>query len=300
MTGIMTFSSKLLSCAAAHVTVASLPMTRAQTCITALAHHGVHLARHDASCRAASRGARISPMPQRGPLPSQRMSLAILVRRDGDGLELAAGLRRGRPSRSAPRSDCALRGRRCRCLLPRCRTTMPGKSGWQFSPVPTAVPPRGSSSTARRSQRCRRADARSSHLPRVAAEFLTEPHRRRVHEMRAADLDDVPEFHRLSHRARRAAARARARAYLRRRSPTATWIAVGMTSLRRLAHVHVVVRMDGVACEPMGLPASCEQRFAMTSLAFMFVEVPLPVWKMSIGKCSSSLPVDDFVARRAR
>ena len=31
-------------------------------------------------------------------------------------------------------------------------------------------------------------------------------------------------------------------------------------------------------------------RLAMTSLAFMFVEVPEPVWKTSIGNWSSCLP----------
>src|SRR5947207_2752890 len=34
-------------------------------------------------------------------------------------------------------------------------------------------------------------------LLRVAPEFLTEPHRRGVHEVCAADLDHVPEFQRL-------------------------------------------------------------------------------------------------------
>ena len=38
------------------------------------------------------------------------------------------------------------------------------------------------------------------------------------------------------------------------------------------------------ACAPS--PASA----AMTSLAFMFVEVPEPVWKTSIGNCASCLP----------
>ena len=31
-------------------------------------------------------------------------------------------------------------------------------------------------------------------------------------------------------------------------------------------------------------------RFAMTSLAFMFEDVPEPVWKTSIGNCASCLP----------
>ena len=39
-----------------------------------------------------------------------------------------------------------------------------------------------------------------------------------------------------------------------------------------------------LACVPS--PAS----LAMTSLAFVFVEVPEPVWKTSIGNCASCLP----------
>ena len=41
--------------------------------------------------------------------------------------------------------------------------------------------------------------------------------------------------------------------------------------------MHGIARADG-------LPASCEQRLAMTSFAFMFVLVPEPVWKISSGK----------------
>jgi hypothetical protein len=36
-------------------------------------------------------------------------------------------------------------------------------------------------------------------------------------------------------------------------------------------------------------------RVAITSLAFMLVEVPLPVWKMSSTNCASSFPVDHLV-----
>ena len=42
-----------------------------------------------------------------------------------------------------------------------------------------------------------RARLRIRDLLRVAGEFLSESHRRRVHQMRAPDLDDVPEFFRL-------------------------------------------------------------------------------------------------------
>ena len=42
------------------------------------------------------------------------------------------------------------------------------------------------------------AQPRVLHLLGVAAEFLPEPHGRRVHEMGAADLDHLPKLHRLA------------------------------------------------------------------------------------------------------
>jgi hypothetical protein len=41
---------------------------------------------------------------------------------------------------------------------------------------------------------------------------------------------------------------------------------------------------------PIVPPASSIARFEMTSFAFMFVCVPLPVCQTNSGKCSSSLP----------
>ena len=44
------------------------------------------------------------------------------------------------------------------------------------------------------------------------------------------------------------------------------------------------------AFEPRPSPSNSPARFAITSLAFMLVEVPEPVWKISTTKCSSSFP----------
>ena len=60
--------------------------------------------------------------------------------------------------------------------------------------MPTAVPPSASSRKA--SIALLRALFRISDLLRVTAEFLPEPNWRRIHQMGAADLDDVPEFFR--------------------------------------------------------------------------------------------------------
>ena len=59
-------------------------------------------------------GSMISPMPQRGPEPSQRMLLAILNRLDGDRLELAAELR-PRPSLAPCASKWFVRRARTGC-----------------------------------------------------------------------------------------------------------------------------------------------------------------------------------------
>ena len=48
----------------------------------------------------------------------------------------------------------------------------------------------------------------------------------------------------------------------------------------------------------MGWPANWEARFASTSLAFMLVLVPEPVWKMSMGNSPSSLPSINSAAAR--
>ncbi len=49
--------------------------------------------------------------------------------------------------------------------------------------------------------------------------------------------------------------------------------------------------------EPITPPASSIARFEMTSLAFMFDCVPLPVCQTTSGKCVVELAVDDLVGR---
>ena len=77
MTGVITFSSKLPA-APPHAIVASLPITCAQTISSISAITGFTLPGM-IELPGCSSGSAISPMPQRGPEPSQRMSLAILV-----------------------------------------------------------------------------------------------------------------------------------------------------------------------------------------------------------------------------
>ena len=63
----------------------------------------------------------------------------------------------------------------------------------------------------------------------------------------------------------------------------ATWIADGKTSLDDCEAL-----TWSLGCT--GLPSASVARVAMTSLVFMLLDVPEPVWKTSIGKCSSQSP----------
>ena len=89
-------------------------------------------------------GRRISPIPHRGPDPIQRTSFAILIR------ETATVFRTPLVSTDASRAPGAskwFRASRKRhpvILLSR-EMAFLAKAGWVFIPVPTAVPPRGSS-----------------------------------------------------------------------------------------------------------------------------------------------------------
>ena len=144
ITGSITFSSKLPE-APAKVTAASLPITWAQTMVVASQSTGFTLPGmiDEPGCRS---GRAISPRPARGPEPIQRRSLAILFR-------LTAMVRSApdastRPSR-APWASKWSRGlgERQAGLPAMFEITAAAKPGGVLIPVPTAVPPSGSSAT---------------------------------------------------------------------------------------------------------------------------------------------------------
>ena len=118
------------------------------------------------------------------------------------------------------------------------------------------------------------------HLGRIAAELLAEGHGHGVHQVGAAGLDHVggtgpPSLSRAGCPARplRAAGRGVT-------SPSAArWTAEGKTSFEDWPML-----TWSLAC------ASPPASFAITSLAFMFEEVPEPVWKTSTGNWSSCSP----------
>ena len=74
----------------------------------------------------------------------------------------------------------------------------------------------------------------------------------------------------------------------------ARWIAVGMTSLEDWPMLTWSLGWTGLLA-PSSPPRIWMARLEITSLAFMLVEVPEPVWKMSRTKCVVQSPVDDLL-----
>ena len=152
MTGNITLSSKL-PCDPANATVASLPMTWAATIRVASGSTGLTLPGmiDEPGCRS---GRWISARPARGPEPIQRMSLQILVS------ETAMVRSCPDASTSPSRAPCAskwlrasVNGRPVAALSS--SMTAAANPGGVLMPVPTAVPPSGSSAS-RGSEDCSR------------------------------------------------------------------------------------------------------------------------------------------------
>ena len=206
--------------------VASLPITCAATIVTDSQITGFTLPGMIDEPGWTS-GIAISAIPARGPHPSSRMSPAILY--------IATAMARSAPlaATTASSVDCALKWLSVsRSGMPRSAAssaiTCAGNSGWVPTPVPTAVPPSGSSASAR--DRLLAAAPRSLHLARVAEELLTEPDRRRVLQVGAAGLDHRPQLVGLAPQRRLQDSQA-GDGVLADQTAAATWIAVGITSL---------------------------------------------------------------------
>ena len=162
MTGIITFSSKLPA-APAKATAASLPITWAQIWQTTSGSDRVDLARHDRRARLQVRDVDLG---QPGPRARshQPQVVADLVQADRDRAQHSA-----RGDQSVARSGrlemiAGLGERQSVALRAARRSPGAAKSAGAFSPVPTAVPPSGSSQTSgsaasMRSMPCRTAAA---------------------------------------------------------------------------------------------------------------------------------------------
>ena len=113
-------------------------------------------------------------------------------------------------------------------------------------PVPTAVPPSGTSATPRQ-RRLEPLDA-EPHLRGVAAELLAEGHRGGVHQVGAAGLDDVRALGRLAlERRREVLAAPGSRSWTTAASVAATCTRGREHVVRRLRGVDVVVRVHRAA-----------------------------------------------------
>ena len=139
--------------------------------------------------------------------------------------------------------------------------TRSANSGWVLSPVPVAVPPSGIWATC--GSALRDALGAEPDLRRVAAELLAERDRHRVHQVGAAGLDDVVELLAPWPRARASSCSSAGSRSLVASSSAARWTAEGKTSLEDWP---MFTWSLGWAPSPA--------RLAMTSLAFMFDEVP--------------------------
>ena len=166
----------------------------------------VDLARHDRAARFVLGHARSPRARSAGPRPASARrwrSCAAPWR--------ASSARRGRTrARSCPASAANLLGAdrtTVRSTATGQRATRPPNSGCVLSPVPTAVPPIASSRQPRQRQLDGGLGLRE--LRHVAREFLPERERRRVLQVRAADLDDRRERLGLRRERRRAGAPAR-------------------------------------------------------------------------------------------
>ena len=219
------------------------------------------------------------------------MSLAILVSEAAIVFERPRGLDRGVLAPPAPRSGWAPP-----------RTGTPVCSAMRCDDLRRELRRRVQ---ARCRPRCRRAAARRGaactaaqpgegvvRLLRVARELLAEADRHRVLQVGAADLDHVVELLRLAvERRRQRAAAPGSRISLDRQ--VGGDVDGGRDDVvARLPGVDVVVGVDRLLRRRSAPPRISIARLAITSLAFMLVEVAEPVWKMSSGNCSSSLPVD--------
>ena len=222
-----------------------------------------------------SSGSAISDSPQRGPDPIRARSLAIFV--SDTATTLSAPESSTRESRLAWASNGSAGPSTGTLVASVSRARTPAaKSGWVFRPVPTAVPPSGICATRGRASATR--SRPEPDLRGVAAELLAQRDRHGVHEVRAAGLDEVGELVGLG----------------RQRAGQA--LEGGQQLVAGLGHGRQVDRGGKTSLDDCPMftwsfgwtpsPASA----AITSFAFVFAEVPEPVWNTSIGNWSSCRP----------
>ncbi len=274
----MTLSSSSPS-AAERATVASFPTMRAQTMRAASGITGFTLPGMIDE-PGWSAGSWISPIPPFGPDARRRRSFAILAR------EPAAVRVAAESAASVSRKACCSKGTRAGrsstlVLAAIAASARAGSSGWRFRPVPTAVPPSG---TSRRSSLAR--SMRASPRRHAAAHPDNSwPRRTGTASTRCVRPSFTTWSSSFAFASRAPASAERPGAVSASTVRIAArWSAVGKTSFELWP---LLTWSFGWTRVP---PRSAFARFAMTSFAFMFDEVPLPVWKTSTGNWASCWP----------
>jgi len=224
-------------------------------------------------------GREISARPVRGPDDIQRRSLAIFVR--------PTAIVRSCPlvSTTPSRAPCASKWSRASVRgspVTRATSSMTAAEnpGGVLMPVPTAVPPRGSSASRGR-------DARSRSTPyETCAAYPPNscPSVTGVASIRCVrpDLTTSANSRDLRVRAAARCSSAGIRSWVTA-AVAAMWMEDGKTSFDDW---DAFTWSLGWTARPSRSDASV----AMTSLAFMLDDVPEPVWNTSTGKCSSHFP----------
>ena len=230
-------------------------------------------------------GRSISPIPQRGPEDRSRRSWQIFIREAASPLSAPLAETRGSCAPIASNRFSAGRNGIPVSVSISAMVRAPN-SGWAERPVPTAVPPSGSSSRSRNVARTRR-------IPWSTWEAYPENSCPRVTGTASwrwvlpifIMSEDSPAF---AARASRSPSRAGSRASESRRR-AAIRMADGITSLLDWHRLTWSLGWTGELL-PFGRPSSSLARLASTSLTFMFVEVPDPVWKTSTTNSPSNFP----------
>jgi hypothetical protein len=153
------------------------------------------------------------------------MSLRDLGQRDRQHLQRRMKGDQRLVAGQSPQTGCRPAPAAGRAARQQGRHPRPEASGCVFSPVPTAVPPMARRCTA--TSAWRRLLVAQRELGRVAAELLAQRHRRRIHQVRAAGLDDAGERQRLGFQRHAQLLQRRQQAEARTQCATARCIAVG-------------------------------------------------------------------------
>ena len=282
ITGLKTFSSKL-PCEPANPMAASLPNTCTATIVSASDCVGFTFPGMMEEPGSFS-GKTSSPIPARGPDPSQRTSLAIFISEQASVFKAPLAKTISSCAESAANLfGCDLNGSPVSSAI--FAAARSANSGCELSPVPTAVPP-----MARSKSPGITASSRSTSLSSSEAQPPNScPTVRGVASCKCVRPIFTTSANSRAFASMASCSRSTSGISFRICSAAAMCIAVGNVSFEDCDMLTWSLGWTGCLL-PSSPPAISMARFEMTSFAFMFVCVPDPVCHTRRGKCSSSLP----------